>query len=69
MHNVIHSNIQSYYDEFLHMDEEILQENFQDLSDILEAVKKANSDQARLLVQNHVQRFYVHMAKHNHSYT
>ncbi len=65
MYNVIHSNIQSYYDEFLHMDEMILQENYQDLSDILDSVRKGNSDQARLLAQSHLQRFYEHMAKHN----
>lgn len=66
MHNVVHSNIQSYYDEFLHMDEELLRENYRDLSDILESVRNRNSHKARLLVQNHVHRFYKHMAKHNH---
>ncbi len=66
MHTVIHSNIQSYYDELLPMEEKILRENYRDLSDILESVRKRDSDQARLLVQNHVHRFYEHMSKHNH---
>jgi len=65
MHNIIHSNIQSYYDEFLRMDEGLLQENYRDLGDILEAVKKRNGDLARLLAQSHVHRFYEHMAQHD----
>ncbi len=67
MHDVIHSNIQSYYDEFLDMDEELLRKNYNDLGDILESVKNRKSEQARSLVQNHVRRFTEHMAKHNHS--
>ena len=67
LHDVIHSNIQSYYDEFLDMDEELLRENYNDLDDILETVKNRNGEQARSLVQNHVRRFTEHMAKHNRS--
>ena len=37
--------------------------------DILETVSKQDSDQARLLVQSHEQRFYEHMAKHSHDST
>jgi GntR family transcriptional repressor for pyruvate dehydrogenase complex len=66
MHNVIHSNIQTYYDEFLPPNEEILKENFRDLSDIFNAIKKRKPDQASALVQNHVRRFYEHMTEHNH---
>jgi DNA-binding FadR family transcriptional regulator len=66
MHNIIHSNIQAYYDEFLPPNEEILKENYRDLSDILEAIKKRKPDQACALVQNHVRRFYEHMVSHNH---
>ncbi len=65
MHNVIHSNIQSYYDKFLHMHEELILENYRDLKEILESIRKRNSDKARLLAQNHVHRFYEHMAKHD----
>ena len=67
LHDVIHSNIQSYYDEFLDMDEELLRENYNDLDDILESVENRNGEQARSLVQNHVRRFTEHMAKHNRS--
>jgi DNA-binding FadR family transcriptional regulator len=66
MHNVIHSNIQAYYDQFLPPNEEILKENYRDLSDIFEAIKKRKPDQACALVQNHVRRFYEHMVSHNH---
>lgn len=66
MHNVIHSNIQAYYDEFLPPNEEILKENYRDLSDIFEAIKKRKPDQACALVQDHVRRFYEHMVSHNH---
>ena len=66
MHNVIHSNIQAYYDEFLPPNEEILKENYRDLSEILEAVKQRNGNKACKLVQSHIRRFYEHMALHNH---
>jgi DNA-binding FadR family transcriptional regulator len=65
MQNVIHSNIQSYYDEFLPPDEETLRENFKDLSDILEAIRNRKADQACALVQDHVRRFYEHMVAQN----
>jgi DNA-binding FadR family transcriptional regulator len=65
MHNVIHSNIQSYYDEYLPPNEEILRENFKDLSDILKAIQKKKANQACALVQSHVRRFYDHMVAHN----
>jgi DNA-binding FadR family transcriptional regulator len=65
MHNVIHSNIQAYYDEFLPPDEEILEENYTDLNEIFKAIKLRKPDQASALVQNHVRRFYEHMVAHN----
>ncbi len=64
MHNVIHSNIQSYYDEFLPLDEDIIKENYRDLSEIVSAIKHKDADQARSLVQSHVRRFNEHMAYH-----
>jgi DNA-binding FadR family transcriptional regulator len=67
MHNVIHSNIQSYYDEFLPPSKEILKENFRDLRDILEAIKQKNGNQACTLVQSHIRRFYEHMVDHVHT--
>lgn len=65
MHNVIHSNIQSYYDEFLPPSEEVLRENYTDLEDMLKAIRKKNPDQACALAQSHIRRFYEHMAAHN----
>jgi len=44
MHNVIHDNIQAYYDEFLPPNEEILKENYRDLSDIFTAIKNREPD-------------------------
>jgi DNA-binding FadR family transcriptional regulator len=66
MHNVIHSNIQAYYDEFLPPDEDIIKENYTDLNDIFEAIQERNADRASALVQNHVRRFYEHMVARNH---
>ena len=57
----IHENIHRYYDRFLSMDRRELQENYQDLCDLVQAVANANSDQARTIAQNHVRRFSQYM--------
>jgi DNA-binding FadR family transcriptional regulator len=57
----IHENIHRYYDRFLSMDRRELQENYQDLSDLVQAVENANSNQARTIAQNHVRRFSQYM--------
>ena len=57
----IHENIHRYYDRFLSMERRELQENYQDLCDLVQAVENANSDQARRIAQNHVRRFNRYM--------
>jgi DNA-binding FadR family transcriptional regulator len=57
----IHENIHRYYDRFLSMESRELQENYQDLCDLVEAVENADSEQARTIAQNHVRRFNRYM--------
>jgi DNA-binding FadR family transcriptional regulator len=59
----VHDNIHRYYDRFLSMEETELQENYQDLCKIIEAVENGQVDQARALTQLHVQRFNRYMKK------
>jgi hypothetical protein len=65
MHNIIHNNIQPYYDEFLPPDEKILKENYQDLCDIFESVKNRQGSKACDLAQKHVRQFYKYMIAQN----
>ena len=57
----IHDNIHRYYDRFLSMDYQELKENYQDLSDIVEAIENGDAKQARQVAQNHVHRFNRYM--------
>ena len=57
----VHDNIHRYYDEFLSMDELELQENYQDLCDLVQAVEKGQADHARRLARDHVRRFNQYM--------
>ncbi|MDH3828275.1 MAG: FCD domain-containing protein, partial [Desulfobacterales bacterium] len=63
----VHDNIHRYYDEFLSMDERELQENFQDLCDLVQAVEKGQADQARRLARDHVHRFNQYMKSREQS--
>ena len=57
----IHENIHRYYDRFLSMEETELQENYQDLFALVEAIEAGSVDQARKLARHHVQRFNRYM--------
>ena len=59
----IHDNIHRYYDRFLSMEKPELEENYQDLYDIIEAVEQGRAEQARDLAQHHVKRFNRYMQK------
>jgi DNA-binding FadR family transcriptional regulator len=59
----IHDNIHRYYNEFLSVDESELQENYQDLCDLVQAVEKGQADNARRLARDHVHRFNRYMEK------
>jgi DNA-binding FadR family transcriptional regulator len=53
----VHSNIQRYFDRFLVMSIERLNENYQDLVQIVDAITRGDSDHARELTREHVSRF------------
>lgn len=57
----IHDNIHRYYDRFLSMEKPELEENYQDLCDIIEAIESGRVEQARELAQHHVKRFNRYM--------
>jgi DNA-binding FadR family transcriptional regulator len=59
----IHDNIHRYYDKFLSMENRELQENYQDLCDLIQAVENGNVDLARKIAQSHVKRFNQYMKK------
>ena len=59
----IHDNIHRYYDRFLSMEEPELQENYQDLCHIVQAIAGGRAEQARKLAKNHVLRFNQYMKK------
>ena len=59
----IHDNIQRYYERFLSMEERELQENYQDLCELIQAVENSQSDQARRLARDHVRRFNQYMKR------
>jgi GntR family transcriptional regulator, transcriptional repressor for pyruvate dehydrogenase complex len=57
----IHDNIHRYYDRFLSMEDQELQENYQDLCDIIQAIAEGQAERARELAQSHVLRFNRYM--------
>jgi DNA-binding FadR family transcriptional regulator len=59
----IHDNIHRYYDRFLSMEDPELQENYQDLSNIVQAISEGQAERARELAKNHVIRFNQYMKK------
>ncbi|QTA78025.1 Transcriptional regulator, GntR family [Desulfonema limicola] len=61
IHNMIHDNIQPYYDKFLPPDDKRLKENYQDLCDILESIENKNIEKARDHAQKHIHRFNKYM--------
>lgn len=61
----IHENIRRYYDEFLVMEEPVMNENLRDLEDVVAAMEKGEAERAGLLARTHVRRFnsYMEMRK------
>jgi DNA-binding FadR family transcriptional regulator len=53
----IHDNIHRYYDRFLSMDGSELEQNYRDLSALVDAVARGSAEAARRLAQEHVERF------------
>lgn len=61
IHDMVHDNIQPYYDTFLPPGDRRLRENYQDLQDILTAVEKKDAVQAGGLARKHIYRFNAYM--------
>jgi len=61
VNQMIHDNIQRYYERFLPWTEAMLQENFEDLRDIVALIKDRKEDAASTLARRHVQRFSEYM--------
>lgn len=58
----VHENIHEYYESYLARKREILEENFQDLTEMYNAVKDGNGVRAAALMSSHVVKFDRHMA-------
>lgn len=54
---MVHDNINRYYNRFLAKDESIMKENYRDLCEIVRAVEEGKAEEARELVRDHVNRF------------
>jgi GntR family transcriptional repressor for pyruvate dehydrogenase complex len=54
---IVHDNIKPYYDTFLKRSKKTLKENYEDLCEIVNAVRQGRGSEARLLAQAHVNRF------------
>ena len=61
VHQMVHDNIQRYYDDFLPANTSMLDENFQDLCNLLDLVKHRRVDEAGHLARMHVRRFNGYM--------
>jgi GntR family transcriptional repressor for pyruvate dehydrogenase complex len=60
----VYQNIKLYFGRFLPREKELMKGNFQDLVEIVGAVKSGQAAKANLLVQNHVYRFNRLMEQH-----
>jgi GntR family transcriptional repressor for pyruvate dehydrogenase complex len=60
----VYQNINLYFGKFLPKEAGLMEDNFQDLVEIVEAVKSGQAAKANLLAQNHVYRFNRLMEEH-----
>ena len=60
---MVHNNIHSYLDSFLHMEKRELMENYQDLYDMVQALEKGDAAKSKSIAQSHVRRFTEYMEK------
>ncbi|MFZ7124958.1 MAG: FadR/GntR family transcriptional regulator [Desulfobacterales bacterium] len=68
VHQMVHDNIQRYYEQFLPWTEAMLQENFEDLRQIVELIRQRRKSEARALAQKHVRRFNGYMMAREQQY-
>lgn len=64
IHRMVHENIDRYYERFLPPAEEHYLRNYEDLRDIVAAVKDRCVTEARILAQRHVRKFRDYMKPH-----
>ena len=58
---MVHGNIQKYYEAHPLKDQRIMQENYDDLCEIVQALEKKQATAVKSLVQGHVRRFNRYM--------
>ena len=58
---VVHDNIEPFYEAYPLKAKRIMQENYQDLRDIVQAIAQRKSTVVKALMQSHVRRFNRHM--------
>jgi len=63
----VYDNIHRYFDRFLPREEDIIQQNYRDLRDIVKAVEEGRAGKASRLVQDHVSRFNKRMEENSAS--
>ncbi len=61
IHRMVHENIDRYYERYLPPDMEYYQQNYQDIRDIVNAVRERCVTEARILAQRHVRKFRDYM--------
>jgi len=67
IYKTIQNNLVNYYKKYLHMEHSGMEENYNDLCVIVDAVEKGQKELARKLTQEHVQRFSQYMSENNKS--
>jgi len=58
---VVHDNIWKYYDRFLDFSQSRMDENYEDLKNIVRAIKEHRAEDAGRLAEDHVKRFNARM--------
>ncbi len=61
--HMIHEKLLVNFDQFSFRKKEVLEENYQSLCDLVEAIKNREADKARILSQQHVTQFNNYMKK------
>lgn len=58
---MVHENIDKYYDQLPIREKDVMEENYRNLCDIVQAVENGEKAKAGSLAQEHVRRFHRHM--------
>lgn len=65
----LHENIHPYYENFLPREPHVIEENFCDLCDIVQAVESGDAQKARRIAPFHVRRFNQYMIQNKQQKT